>query len=306
VEETSELITKDRIQHYITLGDYHLPISPHELIGIKMNANASGNNISLILIGFKPMELLQYKHIIDKALFAYPSDDDVKGSTRSFIALHRSMLRKGVMALCEYLPRRASSSRQVAMIPHEGDSYAPKGFLILPLPYREDIRNTPNNRISHDEYDLTTETFDLIKSQLIVDAIDYKTAFWNPALKNFWSFIESIALDMPLDDRATNFEINSGIGTVVPNSVIESLRAALPEEESSIKVSRRRAAHEKIVDTSGINWESVYATNSWMKYKVDELKAYLRSIGEKTTGNKSVLINRIKEYLDARCDTTDH
>jgi len=301
IEETSELITNDRIRHYMRLGNNHLPISPYEMAGIKMRANAAANNISLILNGFKPRNSLSYAYLMDKALFAYPTDSDVRGSTRAFMALYRSMLKKNVIGIGELLSRKAGSSRHVAIIPHQSDSYASDSFILLPLPYREEVRKGGPTQMESSivEQDLLVKCAELMKSQIISSSIDFRSSFPNPSLKIFWSYIESTAFHMPLDKRSTNYF--DSLKQIQNTSVesIEAFRLLWPEEEPT-KSNKKGNAKEKPMDLTGVDWESVHASNSLEKYKVDELKTFLRSIGGKVSGTKKVLMERIKDYWEQK------
>jgi ATP-dependent DNA helicase 2 subunit 1 len=307
IKDTSELITKDRIRNYMDLWNYHLPISPYEVAGIKMNANAAGNNISLILNGFKSMDSFSYTYLMDKAVFAYPTDSEVRGSTRAFLALYRSMLKKNVMGIGELLVRKTAASRQVCIIPHQGDLYASEAFLILQLPYREEVRKVPTHSQSADDHDALAKCTNLLQQQTISGEIDFRNSFPNPSLKNYWSFIESIALNMPLDQRTTHCFNSFDNFANPPSDAIEAFRASLPEDEIPTKTAKKRAVKEKTPDTTGIDWETAYETDKsngtdtcLSKYKNDSMKDFLRSVGEKVSGNKGELVARIKAYFKAR------
>nr|XP_015215008.1 PREDICTED: X-ray repair cross-complementing protein 6 [Lepisosteus oculatus] len=60
----------------------------------------------LVLIGFKPLDRLKRHHHIRPALFIYPEEQQVTGSSKLFTALLKRCSERGVFAVCRYTPRR--------------------------------------------------------------------------------------------------------------------------------------------------------------------------------------------------------
>jgi len=155
-------------------------------------------------------------------------------------ALHASMNRKGVYGIGELLLRLNDCSRLVAIIPYykgndgmnveeslqsnqnnlSNENVTPV-FLLVPIPYAGDVRSigmdTPMQSTlkkarlecginSKREKYLSAENaiFNLVKNQNISGDIKYGKQFKNPALTKFWNYLESVALNIPLQDEKEN------------------------------------------------------------------------------------------------------
>ncbi|KAK1311203.1 ATP-dependent DNA helicase 2 subunit KU70 [Acorus calamus] len=77
----------------------------------------------LRLLGFKPLSCLKDYHNLRPSTFIFPSDEEIIGSTRIFIALHCSMLRLGRFALAFY--GSSSHPQMVALVAQYKNRYAP-------------------------------------------------------------------------------------------------------------------------------------------------------------------------------------
>ncbi|CAJ0933092.1 unnamed protein product [Ranitomeya imitator] len=108
---------------------------------------------SLVLIGFKPITLLKKHHFIRPAQFVYPEESIVSGSSTLFQALLIKCLKRQVMAICRYTPRRNTPPRFVALVPQEEKlddenvPLKPPGFNLIFLPFADDIRTINNHEI---------------------------------------------------------------------------------------------------------------------------------------------------------------
>ena len=268
---------------------------------------------------------MSYK-IIDSPILAYPNESVVKGSTCAFATLHKAMIRKNVIGIGELLTRVTSSSRIVAIIPQDekrtvddeiNDAFTqivPPGFLIVPLAYEDDIRPipafVPSEHVANEEMVKAAEN--LIKSQIIDDNDDFLHAFENPALEKFWNYIDSIALDVPHqqyceENDVTKMRVDDIIEAAGMH--IDEFMALLPEDEV-LKPKKRKA--ELPPDDTGIDWFEEYKNDNLESFKINELKSYLRSFGEKMSGKKADLVERVKDHIKARfatnvkCETEVH
>ncbi|RAL48350.1 hypothetical protein DM860_005774 [Cuscuta australis] len=100
--------------------------------------------VHLHLLGFKPLSCLKDYHNLRPSTFVFPSDEEAIGSTRIFIALHKSMTQLKRFALAFY--GNSSQSRLVALIAQDEITTSrgqiePPGMHMIFLPYSDDIRH---------------------------------------------------------------------------------------------------------------------------------------------------------------------
>jgi len=312
--ETGEIVTPDRIQTYVEFGGEHIPLSRDEVSMVKQGSNTNDKYASISLIGFQHLCSLPPIHMTmdDKYYIVYPNEDSVNGSKKAFDSLYASMVRKEVFAVGELLTRVTGMCRLVAILPEiegeENEDAPPSqpGFLVFQLPYEDDVRavdeenNDDSGNFVADETTIDAAV-KLIQKQRM-DGIEFGYSFENPALKNFWNYIQSVALGLPLsnNDDSAEEDCDQTIMNVediirCASKEIEGLKTCLPEEEIGVKT--REPAKRKISvveDDSGIDWVHAYETNTLSDYTSYELKKYLRSVGEKISGRKADLVERVE------------
>ncbi|XP_035254791.1 X-ray repair cross-complementing protein 6 [Anguilla anguilla] len=162
---------------------------------------------SLVLFGFKPMERLKLHHHIRPALFIYPEEEQIAGSSCVISALLRRCSERGVFAVCKYTPRRNTPPRFVALVPQreELDSnqiqITPPGFHVIFLPFADDIRT-----LDAPQFPIASRA-QVDKMKEIVHKLRFKyrsDAFENPALQQHFRNLEALALALleaePIED----------------------------------------------------------------------------------------------------------
>jgi len=219
------------------------------------------------------------------------------------------------MGVGELLLRVTAVSRLVAIIPQKADGgreqfsskSSPPGFLLIPLAFEDDMRSLPRKHDIVPDKNMVQAAKELIDNQDIGHNIIIGESFENPALKTFWNYIESVALDTPLEDESSDDEdtkMNVEEILDVVGDKISAFKATIPESDFEPKVSTKRKAEvEYVPDETGIDWLREYEMNSFDELRVQELKAYLRSYGEKISGRKGELIERIKRHIRGRIGT---
>ncbi|XP_007259146.1 X-ray repair cross-complementing protein 6 [Astyanax mexicanus] len=162
----------------------------------------------MVLIGFKPMDRLKRHHHIRPALFIYPEEDQVTGSSCVLTALLQRCSERNVFALCKYTPRRNTPPRFVALVPqrevldNSQVQVAPAGFHAIFLPYADDIRTLD----AHVGPTASDEQVD--KMREIVHKLRFKyrsDAFENPVLQQHYRNLEALALDMMAPEAIEDF-----------------------------------------------------------------------------------------------------
>lgn len=100
----------------------------------------------LQLYGFRDDSVLRAEDMMRPAYFVYPDENSYTGSTRLFVALHRSMLRKRKLALVRFSsphnsrgPRFGFLLAQQERVGDDGQQSQPPGMHFFDAPYRNDI-----------------------------------------------------------------------------------------------------------------------------------------------------------------------
>jgi hypothetical protein len=111
--------------------------------------------------------------------------------------------------------------------------------------------------------------------------------------------MESIALETTLPPVEQSFEISDDAIRKRAGQQIDSFLESLPEDIVVKKEGRKR---KREPDESGCDWLSLYTNTELSSCKMAELKAYLKSTGEKVGGNKAELVYRVTASIEARLE----
>jgi hypothetical protein len=155
----------------------------------------------------------------------------------------------------------------------------------------------------------------------------------NDAMDDFYSYLKSVALDLP-HEKVGRLEIDESILSSKAINAIDNFFSLLPEDRPARKKSTAgsKRARELPSDPTGIDWKSLYEEDKLTLCKNEELKACLRSLGkndvlqgiasvvfrfltkhfrsgERLSGTKRDLVNRLKcrlrkEYTGS-CDVKE-
>ena len=115
-----------------------------------------------------------------------------------------------------------------------------------------------------------------------------------------------MALGTPLeeelsDDDDTKMNVEEILA--IAGDKINAFKATIPESKIEPKPSTKRKAKViSLSDGKGIDWFQVYKMDTFDELRIPELKAYLQSNGERVSGNKDDLIERIKSHLKNRME----
>ncbi|CAA6658963.1 unnamed protein product [Spirodela intermedia] len=276
----------------------------------------------LRLLGFKPLDYLKDYHNLRPSTFIFPSDEEIFGSTRIFIALHRSMLRlrRFAVAFC------GSSARPqlVALIAQEETSNSsgqvePPGMHMIYLPYSDDIRY-PEEHYLNDDAIASRPTDDQIrKASALLKRIDLKNfsvcQFSNPALQRHYSILQAIALDEDEMPEVKDETLPDEEGMARPGIVraLEDFKAAVygenhdqeeaasiasKEASASLASKKRKAiADAATQESANYNWVDLADNGKLKDLTVVELKYYLTAHNLPLAGKKEALISRILSHL---------
>jgi hypothetical protein len=250
----------------------------------------SNQSPSLILFGFKKLHTLSSTDLIGKPLLAFGNDSLIHGSRKALFNLKQSMLKKRVYAIGEFLVRKSSPSRIVAMVPQQD---ALGGFQIIPLPFREEVRSiSPDDVGFADQNVIDSANAMVTKSVITTDAQFSSILPENPYLGYFFNFLESVSLGGKLIKPDDEARMNEEMMLASAQKEMEEFALSLPEDEVA-KTDRKRKQpsatkqYNVNVPSSNIDaiiprkWIEMYRNDEIADCTASELKDFLRSIGER-------------------------
>ncbi|GAA6040072.1 hypothetical protein JCM8097_004767 [Rhodosporidiobolus ruineniae] len=278
-----------------------------------------GRPPSLKLLGFVPREgYLKFHETVKHSHFIYPDEDRYSGSTRTFAALLKSMLKKEVVAYASFIARTSSKPQVVILVPQAeelnsaGVAVTPPGIHICQLPFADDVRDlnldsTVSVLVSptDEEEDPEQPAVDIAKKIIGKLVKKYQPdAYPNPALNYFYETLAAVALDEdipePDDKTVPAYEnIHERVGKYT-----SKLKALIPEGEmdaSRVKTSSSKRPVKKEEKEDGpppdLSEFVEQFQEKGMKMTVPQIKAGLKAMGEKMSGNKGELYERAQDYL---------
>ena len=252
----------------------------------------SSDKPSLILFGFKKMHTLSTTNLIDKPLLAFGNDELVKGSRKALFNLKQSMLRKDVYAVGELLVRKTFPSRMVALIP-QNDSYG--GFQIIRLPFKEELRTVSPDDVSVADRNVVDAATAMVSKSVITTDNQFSSILpENPYLSYFFNFLESISLGGKLIKPDDDARMNEDMMLASARREMEEFALSLPEDEVT-KTDRKRKQPVGVTNKRNVNvpsgsdediiipreWIEMYRNDEIEDCTANELKEFLRSIGER-------------------------
>ena len=233
------------------------------------------------------MESLDLTHLINKSSIAFANDRMVSGSAKAFSSLKDAMERKNVFAVAELHTRVKSVSRMVALIPHRSTN---GGLLIVQLPFKEDVREVAKEDIGVADQ----VAVDAAKSLISKSNVQYEGELSdilpeNPWLKHFFGYLESISLGRPLDEVQDDTKIDVEGMLAAARKEIEDFSISLPVDAEPVKKERKRkaaavskpAADDSVMEDIDEEWIEMYKNDEISDKTAPELKAFLKSRGER-------------------------
>ncbi|KAI5361987.1 Putative SAP domain, ku70/Ku80 beta-barrel domain, SPOC-like domain superfamily protein [Septoria linicola] len=330
-EDTARTVEKTEIRRAYKFGGETVSFSLEEMAKIN-----DWGEPTIRIIGFKPRKMLPVWANLDKSTFIYPSEESFIGSTRVFSALHQKLLRDDRIGLAWYVPRRNASPRLAAVIPgaeernEEGEQHMPPGLWIKPLPFADDIRSNPEMNLVRAP-DEVVDAMRLIIQQLqLPKAVYDPLKYPNPALQWFFRILQALALDEDLpehpDDktlprcrqihkRAGGFVVEWGekLDAAFNEWLSENAASIKPAASGAAKrtapassASRAKKVKDEDDEDEGItdaNMRNAYNGDTLSKFKVNDLKAWLKRRGMASTGKKQDLVDAVTSYFETKMET---
>ncbi|KAL7078280.1 hypothetical protein ACQ4LE_002737 [Meloidogyne hapla] len=181
----------------------------------------------ITVIGFKPLHLLKPSHRMSPAKFIYPLDDVVSGSSVLYRVLLKQCLERNLFILVRYTQRPNTTPQICALVPqsmeeeNEGNSslseHLYEGFHLLELPFTEEARDLravdrykpppipasiifSSENIKEQQISVAEEFVDKLTTRFEPDQ------FFNPMLQRHYKTVESVALDLDVENFAEEAE----------------------------------------------------------------------------------------------------
>ncbi|CAG04519.1 unnamed protein product, partial [Tetraodon nigroviridis] len=300
--QTGSLLLPSEVKKAQVYGGKQIVMERDEVDSIKKFEDPG-----LQLIGFKPLERLKIHHHIHPALFIYPEEDMVKGSSCLFSALLTKCIEKKVFALCRCVARRNSPPRFAALVPQrevldEGKvQLSAPGFYLLHLPYADDIRTLEPQPFP------SASQVQVDKMKQIVSKLRFKyrsDAFENPVIQQHFRNLEALALDMMAPEDTEDLimpkvdQINQRLGPLA-QEFTELVYPAGYNPEIKPAPKRKSADNEGGAEKkpkAEVSEEELRAhvqRGTLAKLTVPVLKEACKKFGVRTTGTKK------QELMDA-------
>nr|CAD1841719.1 unnamed protein product [Ananas comosus var. bracteatus] len=279
------------------------------------------SNNHLRLLGFKPLDCLKDYHNLRPSTFIFPTDEEIVGSTRIFIALHKSMLRLRRFALAFH--GSSTHPQLVALVAQDEITSAsgqvePPGMHMIYLPYSDDIRHIEEDHMAADDNASRATDEQIKKASVLLRRIDLKNfsvcQFTNPALQRHYGILQALALgedEMP-DIKDETVPDEEGMARPGIVNVIQEFKNAVygenhdqEEDESAAGRGHASGASKKrkekteaaAKESSSRDWEELAENGKLKDLTVAELKNYLIMHKLPVTGKKETLISRILTHL---------
>lgn len=267
-------------------------------VAIMKRASNSQDRASLVIHGFRPMTQFSATNLLSKTVLATPNDARVNGSGRALYNLKQSMLKKNVFAVGELLVRASATSKMVAVVPKAGDGV--EGLHIIHIPFKEDVRAVNENDIGIAER-ISVDAAKRLISKSVLHFDDFASCLpENPYLKHFFGYLESVSLGKPLGPVEDDAKMDVQQMLESAGEEIESFSNCLPNDEQLLTTERKRKApppslkQEFKNECIGQEWLDLYENDEIATLKSDDLKAFLKSQGERLAGKKADLVDRVK------------
>ncbi|CAG8590752.1 7316_t:CDS:10 [Paraglomus brasilianum] len=313
--DTNEPLMEEDMKGYLLYGGEKIVFTTEEQKALK-----SVGDIGFTLIGFKPEDKYKLYYNFMPPYFLYPDEESYKGSTRTFAALHKQMLEMKKIAICSFKQRAQATpflcvlKPQAEILHEDGRQILPPGFVVVRIPYKDDVRPTPKQaeepiRASDDFIDACLP----IIEDLRIRGGYRPDSFKNPALAKFYHVLAEIALGeelevQPKDDTVPKHRgMHKRIGEKIKvfNSKIEEaveLEASTTTASTSSSASRatsRTISRSTSNASDASNLQELWEAGRLDRATVAQLKAFLTQAAITPERRKADLIRQVQQYFQA-------
>ncbi|CAI4228919.1 unnamed protein product [Auanema sp. JU1783] len=270
--------------------------------------NAKG----VVLLGFKPIEELDmFGDHLSTPQFIIPNDNDVRGSTQLFRALHERCYERKMAMICRFQSRSNQKIRLIALVAEKKENsesisrdYKNDGFYVIYLPYAEDVRNFEgkappgykNLAPTDEDVDVTGKFIRNLKKPFAPET------FSNPRILSFCSMVTEAAIGEKIEIKDTLEPYFKSRSEDFTNKLITPLMehfdlSAESKETETMETAAKRprlTGPEKDLEP-----EELIRSGKADKVKVADLKKFMADHMPQQNRNlkKNELVQTITDYL---------
>ncbi|KAL2928045.1 ATP-dependent DNA helicase 2 subunit KU70, partial [Bienertia sinuspersici] len=237
-------LMKEAPKQFLPYRNQEVMFSVEEISHIKRVSTTQ-----LCLLGFKPLKCLKDYHNLKPSTFLFPTEEETIGSTKIFVALHRSMLRLRRFAVAFF-----------------GSSSHPQLVALIAQLHMDATFTT-----SHASDEQIKKAAALMKR---VDLRDFTVCqFSNPALQKHYAVLQALALEEEEIPEIKDETLPDEEGMARPGIVnaIEEFKHSVygenyVEGESNVTEAskKRKALADKAVQEAGnYDWEDLAENGKW-------------------------------------------
>ncbi|KAF8599114.1 Ku DNA-binding complex, Ku70 subunit [Ceratobasidium sp. AG-I] len=257
------------------------------------------------ILGFKDLNSLAFDANIKHSIFLHPNEAAVTGSIRTFKALLDSMLSKQKYALTRCLLRKNSSPVFCAMLPQaevmeDNIQVDPAGFHLIPLPFADDIRQPTVDKSAHCSPELRKAAVNIIERLKYSSGYDPE-AIPNPSLALHYGFLQAEAFaeeynpEESFNDRsAPRFRAIHKKAGAYMDAWKEAL--SLDPEAEEMAVEPKAGVKRKATAVDEVVVRAHFDDDTLNKLTVEQLKSYLKTHSQPSSGRKNDLIERVQDW----------
>jgi ATP-dependent DNA helicase 2 subunit 1 len=301
VVDVSEGLNVESVHYAYTYGGQQIKFSREELSKI----TGPDEPPVLRLLGFKPLDALPFEHNMAHSTFLYPDKSRYQKSTFVFNTLLKSMHKKKKFALCKMVARTNSTPVLVALLPQmekieQMVQVQPPGFQLVTLPYGDAIRKT----IAPIVHDPPSDDMVLHMKEMLnkLSIAPYNPLHYpNPKLERKQHVIKAYAFHEDMVDTLDATLMDPAqYRLCIPLVQAFHESCQFPCSQCTVEMpTNKRKAGDAPIDQDRIL--ELYSSGDLNRLTVPELKAYLKSIGEKVpaTWKKQHCLDRLGAVLAA-------
>jgi ATP-dependent DNA helicase 2 subunit 1 len=209
-EDTARTVTNDEIRKAYMFGGEQLFFDDDDMKWLRYFGEPAIN-----ILGFKPLSMLPPWANTRTPTFLRAEETNFVGSSRVFSALYQKLFADQKFALAWTITRRNVMPILAALVPgseklHDsGEQYVPEGLWLVPLPYRDDIRQNPETplvqaparlvdrmKLVLNQMRLPGEVYDPRKYPNPGNSVVFTLSCSpQPALQWFYKVVQALALD---------------------------------------------------------------------------------------------------------------
>ena len=222
------------------------------------------------------------------------------------------------------MPSFVALLAQEESLDQDGSQKTPPGFLVMHLPFHDDIRDVPiefpNVEVNEDQLNAAKAIIKKMKLRQFDTA-----AFENPALQSHYKLVEALALqkedveDLTFDSTIPPYDsMKQRLGkvsqdfsdaTMPSEELINDCNAKKQEKEAAKRPWTSAAPGPKklkiVSEVTPDEMEKMVKSKTVEKLNMDFLKSFLKSLGSTVTGKKKAqLVQEVYDYFSAAdfCD----